>query len=164
MIGDVVDSIHVDDDSNDPLVEACASAFAANLLMPDAPVRAVLGTQPGAAELVEAIVAFGVSWAALRYRCDDLDIEIPKTLRDLSGPELFASAGRGAEEPHVAAPIPSRIPARLDRRIRDAYSQAMIGAGVVAMAFGVQGEALESLLAGMPLHFEMPPPVTSTSR
>lgn len=163
IMGDVVDTVHIDHNGNDPFVEARADAFAANLLMPADAVQAVLGVRPGPVELVEAMVTFGVSWAALRRRCLDMSIEVSEPLRMLGGSEVFLRAGRGAEESHVAAPIPSRIPARLARRVRDAYSQSLIGAGVVAMAFGVRGEELERLLAGMPADCTLPAPTILVS-
>ncbi len=158
VAGDVVDEVYVDHAGHRSLAEIRADSFAANLLMPDDPLRAILDGQLGPIELVEAMVTFGVSWTALRRRCADLGIEIPAHLRNATGVELFTLAGRGAEEPRVSAPIPARIPARLDRRVRKAYSKALVGAGVVAMAYGLEGEAVELVLASIPMAFKVPGP------
>lgn len=157
IAGDV-DVLYVEHGAHDSLVETRADTFAASLLMPADALRTVLGRQPGPIELVEAMVVFGVSWSAMRRRCDALGIEVTRELRDATGLELFTRAGRATEESRVAAPIPSRIPSRLDRRVRKAYSRAQVGAGVVAMAYGLDGEKLEPVLASIPREFEVPRP------
>jgi len=73
------------------------------------PVRS---TEVSLAELVEAMKAFGVPWFALRRRCHTRQ----KLVHRLRYPLAF---------PHGLI-------------VRSAYSQALIGAGVVAMAFGTR--------------------------
>jgi len=161
IAGDV-NEVYVDHGNQEPLVETRADSFAANLLMPADATRSILGSQPGPVELVEAMVSFGVSWTALRRRCDDLHIVLAENVQGATGRELFAAAGRLAEEARVSAPIPARIPARLDRRVRKAYSSALVGAGVVAMTYGISGDNLERVLESMQLDYEIPRPQERT--
>ncbi len=162
IAGDAVESVHVDRCEDHSLAELRADAFAAELLMPADAIRPALGPNPGAVEFVEAMVTYGVSWTALRRHCHDLGISIPGELRGLEGEELFALAGRDAEVGFVSAPIPRRIPSRLARRVRKAFSTGIIGAGTVGMVYGVQGVELENLLASLPLEVPVPEPVART--
>lgn len=164
IMGDVVDSVYVDRGNGDRhLVETRADAFAANLLMPAPQLTALTGARPGAVELTEAMVTFGVSWTALLRRCDDLKVTVGDDLRSLSGADVFALAGRSVEVTRVEVPIPVRIPARVDRRVRRAYGDALIGSRVVGIAFGVDGSDLRSLLADIPVSHTVPPPRSSST-
>ncbi|MEQ1785744.1 MAG: XRE family transcriptional regulator [Acidimicrobiales bacterium] len=157
LFGDVVDTVLVDVD-RPALVEERAQSFAAAFLLPEEELREVLGATPGPVELAEAMVNFGVSWTALVKRCDRLGVVIDPSLVGMTGASVFERAGRGAEVDRLAAPMPARAPARIVRRVQDAYGAAYIGAGVVSMALGVAGDDLDQVLMSITRTFEVPAP------
>jgi Zn-dependent peptidase ImmA (M78 family)/transcriptional regulator with XRE-family HTH domain len=157
IFGDVSDTLLLDFHRHG-LVEERAHAFASALLMPAGELRRILGSDPDVTQLAEAMVHFGVSWKALRKRCARVDIKVDDALLELDGREVFTKAGRGEEVESLEASMPTRAPSRLIRRVRAAYGDALVGAGVVGMALGLTGEELELALQSIPVEFEIPAP------
>lgn len=163
VAADVVDGVHIDGAAieTNPFVEVRANAFAAELLMPADEARRILGKRPGATELVDAMVHFGVSWAALRRRCDSVGVPVDEALAALDGEEIFDRAGRRADAGRLSEPMPARMPARLVRRARAGYADALVGGRIVGLALGVDGDELEDQLASIETNFMVSAPVNA---
>jgi Zn-dependent peptidase ImmA (M78 family)/transcriptional regulator with XRE-family HTH domain len=160
ILGDVRDVVLTDEDPSG-LVEERAQAFASAFLMPEDELTNILGSQPGPTELAEAMVRLGVSWSALVKRCARIGITIDEHTVALEGPEVFERAGRSDEVDRLSEPIAARPPARIVRRVRDAYADALIGAGIVGMCLGISGDELDRAVAAIPTRFELPPASTA---
>jgi transcriptional regulator with XRE-family HTH domain len=158
LMGDVTDTVRLEVDGQDELVEERAQAFAANLLMPEAEFTRLLGPCPDAVAVTEAMAMFEVSWAAVKRRSSDLGITVDPQLLAMDGEQIFTLAGRSSDHAAIPAPGMRRMPSRIERRVRRAYQEAIVGAGVVSMAFGVTGEDLDELLSSMPVQFVVPEP------
>jgi Zn-dependent peptidase ImmA (M78 family)/transcriptional regulator with XRE-family HTH domain len=125
--------------------EARANRFAAELLMP----REALGDQSGRRPPVEAFVAAligcGVSKEALLIRLTDLDLLDGAQMAIIQSSvvrHLFAQAGRSADFDTWETGQSSRVPARIDRRLRAAYAAGKVGIGLMSQAFGEDVETL----------------------
>lgn len=149
------------DDEGD-LTEARADAFAAAFLMPESGLRETLGDNPQEWELVDAMLRFGVSRSALRRRCVALGIPLVLTQIEQPPEELFASVGRLDEHDVAVSSIPPRLPSRIAHRVRDAYAHGVVGAGLVRLAFGVEGDDLAHLLRSIEPKFTAPHPVPAS--
>jgi len=140
------------DQISDPteLLEQRANQFASAFLMPADGVSAAFEHRDGVAAFVDAMIEFGVSREALSYRVNALGL-LPEIELDRIGTNLvrnlFAQAGRSSDHAAWDGEGPAaRVPARMERRLRTAYTAGQVGIGLMAQAFGVDTVTLGARL------------------
>jgi Zn-dependent peptidase ImmA (M78 family)/transcriptional regulator with XRE-family HTH domain len=135
----------------EPVMERRCDAFAAELLMPVAGVRRLVGDGPVTeAVLVDAMVGFGVSRQAMLTQLRKLKVITEDDRgRLVSGTAraLFASVGRGADFESWATGVTSRrVPSRVQSRLLEGYRKGRLGIGSMAALLSRDAEELRDEL------------------
>lgn len=130
--------------------EARANRFAAELLMPREALADLFSQRPPVEAFVAAQIDCGVSKEALLIRLSNLDLLDGAAVTIIQSGvvrHLFAKAGRSADFDSWDTGYSSRVPARIDRRLRAAYAAGKVGIGLMSQVFGEDIETLSARFA-----------------
>ena len=139
---------------SDSEMERRADAFAVELLLPEVGVRRVVErAADDVAAVVDGLTVFGVSREAFVNRLRNLglvDAKRAAAIKQEGVRTLFVRAGRMTDYAQWSQDDGSRrIPARIERRLINAYAQGRVGVGMLAQALNSNPADLAEQLAGL---------------
>lgn len=138
----------------DSEMERRADVFAVELLLPEVGVRRVFEQAiDDVSAVVDGLTVFGVSREAFVNRLRNLGLFDGKraaAAKQEPVRNLFVRAGRMNDYSHWSQDDGSRrVPARIERRLIDAYAQGRVGIGMLAQALNSNPADLVDQLAGL---------------